>query len=807
MGKRAAFWLSLLLVLIACLQNAACVGTPAAFHSVVLTPSTPQTIAQGPAHTLPITASVRNDSSGAGVNWTPPAHGTLSGATSTSVTYVAPAVAPGQSVSDTVKATSVTYPAEFQTLALTVEGAPLVTTTSPLPSGNWGSQYTATINETGGVPPFTWSIIAGSLTPNLALGASTSSSVTISGIPQSQTNSSFTIQVADSMGQTGTAAMTIAIGPPLPLQVTTTSLPNGALNSAYPATTLQATGGVPPYTWTLTTAPSTFPPGLTLAPSGSISGTPTQTGTFNFTVQVADSIGTPPAPASLSITVSNLAQLSGNYAFEFSGFNSSGDAVVIAGSFTADGSGHLTNLLEDSNAVGGQHQSPAAATGTYTVGAGNLGTLNFSGLPGSPSYSFVTDSTGSHGRMIETDSSGTRGSGQIEKRTVNACAANTINGNWAFGVTGQHINQPGLAAAGPTVVVGSFLATPSGNSGVPGSISGGEDDSIWPGGVTVSSGSQGDTSLTGTFQTTSQSTRCSMALSFTLGAMNFDVYPVTASEAFLVETDTVSATSSPAEPFLMAGKMLAQVGTPYIGLTGGTFTQTSVAGMLGQFPNNGSYVPDVMLVSLTGTGSSSYTISILENRAGTVIPYAPTNLTFTLQDQYGRVNSGITTPIGLIFYIVNNNEAFAIGETLNNTGIPIPFFGLLEPQSTGPFSASTIAGSFAQGTAPPAVSPVQDLAGSYTLAGSSPTAGTITGTQEQSASGGSTSGAVAGTYALTPTGSTNGSGTYLLTNPAAFNAAFYIVSPTKLVGISTTSGDVNPVLLFLGNCASTCGED
>ncbi len=806
MEKRAGLWLWSLVALIACLQSAACVGTPVAFHSVALSPSTPQVIGQGPTHTLSIMASVRNDSSGAGVTWAPPAHGTLTGATTTSVTYVAPTVAAGQSVSDSVKATSVTYPSQSASLAITVEGAPLITTTS-LPSGNWGSQYSATINETGGVPPFSWSIVAGSLTPNLTLGSSTSSSVTISGIPQSQTNSSFTIQVADSAGQTGTAGLSITIGPPLPLQVTTASLPNGALNSPYPATTLQATGGVPPYSWTLTTAPSSFPPGLTLASSGSISGTPTQLGTFNFTVQVADSIGTTPATASLSITISNLAQLSGNYAFEFSGFNSSGDAIVVAGSFTADGKGNLTSILEDLNSVGGTPQSPAATTGTYTVGAGNIGTLNFSGLPGKPSYSFVNDATGSYGRMIETDSSGTRGSGQIEKRTVSTCAANTINGNWVFGITGQHINQTGLAPAGPTVVVGSFLATPSGTVGTAGSISSGEEDSNWPGGVTISSGSQGDLSLSGTFNTTSQSTRCSMSLSFTLGAMNFDVYPVTASEAFLVETDTVSATSTPAEPFLMAGKMLAQVGAPFVGLTGSTFTATSVAGMLGQYPTNGSYVPDVALISLAGTGSSAYTISILENRAGTITPYAPIGMTFTLQDQYGRVNSGITTPMALILYIVNNNEAFAIGETLSNSGIPIPQFGLLEPQSTGPFSASTIAGLFAQGTAPPATSPVQDLVGSYTLAGSSSTAGTITGTQEQSTSGGSTSGSVTGTYSLTSTGSTDGSGTYVLTAPSSSNAAFYIVSPTKLVGISTTSGDADPVLLFLGNCASTCGED
>ena len=121
--------------------------------------------------------------------------------------------------------------------------------------------------------------------------------------------------------------------------ITTTTLPNGVLGTVYPSgTQLQATGGVAPYTWTLTNG-TVLPPGLTLATSGAITGTPTATGIFNtFTVQVADSEMTPATATTtagqLSITITN--QLSGNYAFEFSGFNSGGP-VVVAGSFTSDG--------------------------------------------------------------------------------------------------------------------------------------------------------------------------------------------------------------------------------------------------------------------------------------------------------------------------------------------------------------------------------------------------------------------------------------------------------------------------------------
>jgi Putative Ig domain len=48
-----------------------------------------------------------------------------------------------------------------------------------------------------------------------------------------------------------------------------------------------ATGGVLPYRWSLDLGP--VPPGLTLSTAGVISGTPTTTGTFTFTVRVTDS--------------------------------------------------------------------------------------------------------------------------------------------------------------------------------------------------------------------------------------------------------------------------------------------------------------------------------------------------------------------------------------------------------------------------------------------------------------------------------------------------------------------------------------
>ncbi|MBE0540496.1 MAG: Ig-like domain-containing protein [Verrucomicrobia bacterium] len=70
-----------------------------------------------------------------------------------------------------------------------------------------------------------------------------------------------------------------------PLAITTVSLPNGVVNETY-TTTLTASGGTAPYTWSLDGG--ALPPGLTLNATGNLGGTPTATGTFNFTVQASD---------------------------------------------------------------------------------------------------------------------------------------------------------------------------------------------------------------------------------------------------------------------------------------------------------------------------------------------------------------------------------------------------------------------------------------------------------------------------------------------------------------------------------------
>ena len=185
-----------------------------------------------------------------------------------------------------------------------VPAAPLTITTTSLPAGTVGSSYNQTVVATGGTTPYAWSLATGSLPAGLTLAPSGA----ISGTPTTAGTSNFTVSVTDNSTptkQTATQALSIVANPAAaaPLTITTTSLPAGTVGSSYNQTVV-ATGGTIPYAWSLATG--SLPAGLTLAPSGAISGTPTKQGTYSFTVSVTDS-STPTkqtATQALSIRVS-----------------------------------------------------------------------------------------------------------------------------------------------------------------------------------------------------------------------------------------------------------------------------------------------------------------------------------------------------------------------------------------------------------------------------------------------------------------------------------------------------------------------
>ena len=186
----------------------------------------------------------------------------------------------------------------------------------PLADGIVNQSYFAgVVVNNAGTTLWTWTISAGAPPPgvNLVPGANNQPFADLTGTPTATGVYGFTLTATENIFTavvTVSQAYTIRVAGQL--VVTTSSLAEGTMGLEY-SQQLQATGGVPPYTWTLgtymqsgshqqpevrlprrgarpaATSTGVLPPGLTLSSSGQITGIPTQIGTYIFDVTVNDS--------------------------------------------------------------------------------------------------------------------------------------------------------------------------------------------------------------------------------------------------------------------------------------------------------------------------------------------------------------------------------------------------------------------------------------------------------------------------------------------------------------------------------------
>jgi hypothetical protein len=162
---------------------------------------------------------------------------------------------------------------------------PLITLTpATLNITTVGVPVAQTLAGNGGSAPYGFALVSGALPDGLTL----SSSGTLSGTPNRAGSFNFTVRAADANGCTSfqTYALTLVCNP---LTLAPGSLPAGTVGAPYSATTLTASGGAAPYSFSLSAG--SLPAGLTLTAAGVLSGTPTQVGSFNFTVQATDAHG------------------------------------------------------------------------------------------------------------------------------------------------------------------------------------------------------------------------------------------------------------------------------------------------------------------------------------------------------------------------------------------------------------------------------------------------------------------------------------------------------------------------------------
>ena len=199
-----------------------------------------------------------------------------------------------------------------QSFQITVSQAPVVVTISPA---------TATLLSAGTLQ---FSALVSNASNAAVTWSASSGTISSSGFYQAPTvsgNTTATVTATSAADPTKSATASVTITPP-PLSITTTSVSGATAGTAY-SNLLTATGGTPPYTWTLTSG--TPPTGIALQSSGSLSGTTTQAGQFTFTVKASDSsspqltasqsFSLTAAPPPLSITTTSLSSATAGTAY------------------------------------------------------------------------------------------------------------------------------------------------------------------------------------------------------------------------------------------------------------------------------------------------------------------------------------------------------------------------------------------------------------------------------------------------------------------------------------------------------------
>ncbi|MER8879978.1 putative Ig domain-containing protein [Mesorhizobium sp. M0684] len=245
----------------------------------------------------------------------------------------------------------------------TVTFTPPVITVSPpsLPSPVYNQAYSQQLTASGGMTPYTFALTSGTLPSGISFDAAG----LLSGIPTNTGTFNLVVAATDANGFIGSKSYTLIIAEPT-VELTPASLPNPVYNQAY-SQQLAASGGAVPYTFALTSG--TLPSGISFDAIGLLSGTPTNTGTFDFTAVATDQNRKSGSKA-YSVTIDKL----GTTTLVVSSLNPSnqGDQVTFTATVSAPGNPPPAGTVTFS--VDG---SPAATVAL----AGGAAALTTSALP------------------------------------------------------------------------------------------------------------------------------------------------------------------------------------------------------------------------------------------------------------------------------------------------------------------------------------------------------------------------------------------------------------------------------------------
>ncbi|MBK8036990.1 MAG: putative Ig domain-containing protein [Verrucomicrobiaceae bacterium] len=518
---------------------------------------------------------------------------------------------------------------------------------TPLANGVVGTAYSQGVTGTGGVGPYSFSVISGTLPAGLSLN--TSSGV-VSGTPTSSTSQTFTIQIRDAYGCVGSRPFTVTPACPS-ITVNPTSLANGIVGLAY-SQTVSAVGGTAPHTFAVSAG--TLPAGLSLnASTGAITGTPTTSngagvsitiratdtygcqGTRPYTLKICPVITVNPvslANGTVGTAYSQTASATGGatpYVFAVSsgtlpaGLSLNTSTGAITGTPTSAGSSTFTLRATDVNGCVGSRpytvlmSCPAITVNPVTVPVGLVGTAytstTFTATGGTAPFTYtVTSGTLPAGLSLTTagvlSGTPTTANGTGVSITVQARDANNCTGVRVYTVKICPVIT--LPAISTTLTVGTAYSASvvptGGTSPFVYSVSSG----TLPAGLSLNTSTG---AITGTPTSTTSRT-------FTITATDASV--CTGSRAYTLTPVCPTITISPASlPNALIGTAYSQTLTA----TGGTASYT--------WSVSSGTLPAGLTLTTAGVLSGTPTAA---NGAGV-------SITFRAQDAYGCASTRVIT--------------------------------------------------------------------------------------------------------------------------------------------------------------------
>ena len=384
---------------------------------------------------------------------------------------------------------------------------------------------------------------------------------------------------------------------------------------------------------------------------------------------------TPPPPAGNFSDAS----LSGQYTFAMSGLDGgTGAYVARVGSFTADGSGHVTGGLEDISDLGNAMPTSqiTLVSSSYKILPNGRGTITLAASGGGNLQLSVSLKSNVEGLLVEIDGAASA-SGSLNLQTPADFADSFLNGKYVFDLFGRS-----FAGATPSAIslVGEFSVDGTGN--LTSGLTDVNDSAFTPSGAMPipASAYQLDTNGNGT--NFGRGT-------ITLNGRTFAFYIVDNTRIRMLEEDAFGGTQGDA--VLQAGPIPSQNSAfqgSFVFLSKGFHTSGNFGplGRVGRFTADGSGGIGKITFDQNINGNNSH---VSQNSSVSSATYAiDTNNAGSGRGTLTFHNSSLGT-LTFVFYLSSAGKAVIQDVSATSVGD-----GLMLAQAAGPFTASSVAGNY-----------------------------------------------------------------------------------------------------------------